>query len=612
MSLLESLKRRRVVPWLGAYLAGGFLVLEGVDQLVGYEFIPELAYRIVLVFYLFGVPGTIVLAWFHGERGQQELERSEIWLQSMLLVGALLTSVVVFRDYRADQATRIDVAAEIGLDPRGVAVLYFEDLDGGLGFVADGLTEALIDRLSAVRALDVISRNGVEPFRESELSADSVARILSVRNVIEGSVEPRGGEIRVTARLVDGFSGVDVDRTSFDVDAEDLLAARDSLALRIAESLRQRLGEEVRVRETRGGTASVEAWSSVQRAERLIRNAEEFEERDELDAALTTLAAADSTLMLAETADPEWVEPVVLRAEVQWVIAFLHAVMGDLETSERQAIGGLALTERALNMSPRDPEALEMRGTLRYWLWQLGVTGDHDESERALAAAREDLESAVDADPTLATAWSQLAHLYGNTGDLADMIIAARRAYEEDAYLRTASRILGQLFWGRFDQEQFNDAQERCDTGRARFPEDPRFVRCEMYLLLAPVREPDPDSAWALHERLVQLAPEAQRPYEERLGYLLVGGVMNRAGLADSAQTLFERGRANEQIDPEMFLLGEEAKIRSATGDVDAAMEVAKRYVAANPGHSFEVGGQIHWMWRPLREHPEFRSVMQR
>ena len=50
-----------------------------------------------------------------------------------------------------------------GLDLRRIAVLYFDDLsrNGELGYLADGLTEAVIDNLAQVRTLDVISKNGV-------------------------------------------------------------------------------------------------------------------------------------------------------------------------------------------------------------------------------------------------------------------------------------------------------------------------------------------------------------------------------------------------------------------------------------------------------------------
>ena len=55
-----------------------------------------------------------------------------------------------------------------GLEQNRVAVLYFADQsrDSSLRYLADGLTEALIDQLKGIRALDVVSRGGVAPFRE--------------------------------------------------------------------------------------------------------------------------------------------------------------------------------------------------------------------------------------------------------------------------------------------------------------------------------------------------------------------------------------------------------------------------------------------------------------
>src|SRR5881409_3828276 len=76
-----------------------------------------------------------------------------------------------------------------GLDPRHVAVLYFDDLSAGrtLGYLADGLTEALIDALSQVPALSVVSKNGVARFRDAPLAADSVARALSAGTLVAAS-----------------------------------------------------------------------------------------------------------------------------------------------------------------------------------------------------------------------------------------------------------------------------------------------------------------------------------------------------------------------------------------------------------------------------------------
>ena len=61
-------------------------------------------------------------------------------------------------------------------NPSRVGVLYFvdESRNGDLRYLADGLTESLIEQLSQVNALDVVSADGVRPFRGSVVSADSI------------------------------------------------------------------------------------------------------------------------------------------------------------------------------------------------------------------------------------------------------------------------------------------------------------------------------------------------------------------------------------------------------------------------------------------------------
>lgn len=614
MSVFENLRRRRVFPWLGAYIAGGFIALEGVDQLVGNSILPGVAYRVALVFYVFGMPGTLIVAWFHGEKGPQKPPKLEVWLQGSMLVAALAISGILIRNYR-EAAASVDEATAAGLDPRAVAVLYFEDLspDGELRFAADGLTEALIEQLSQVRALDVVSSNGVATYRDVDLPPDSIARALNVGSLIQGSVESRRDRLRVTARLVDGLSGADIERESFELPAEDLLAARDSVAQSISGFLRERLGEEVRLRERKSGTASVEVWSFVQRAERLRKQSTELRDRDELDEALAALSDADSLLALAGTIDPAWTQPFVLRADVAFRRGWIWAALkGDFETGAAELRAGLPHAEQALALSTREPDALEARGTLRYILWLLDAVDDADEADRLLDDAQADLEASVDMDPSLASAWSMLSHLYMQRADNASVALAARRAYEEDAFLQNADQVLGRLFWAHYDLEQFNDARRWCEAGNRRFPDDHNFIQCQLWLMLAPSEEADPDSAWELHAALQDVLEAGQRPIEERKGYLLVGGILRKAGMADSASSILSLGRADEEIDPGEELVVLEARIQAVTGDPDGAMDLLRRYVAANPAHSFKVGGQLHWNWRPLRDRPDFRLLMTR
>src|SRR5207247_5348534 len=114
------------------------------------------------------------------------------------------------------------------------------------GYPGEGLTEALSEERRQVPSLTVISRNGAARYRDPGIPADSVARALKVGTIVRGDVEMAGGGrgFRVSVRLIDGASGADFKRASLEQPAGAVLAIRDSLAQKLAEFLRERLGEE--------------------------------------------------------------------------------------------------------------------------------------------------------------------------------------------------------------------------------------------------------------------------------------------------------------------------------------------------------------------------------
>jgi len=501
-------------------------------------------------------------------------------------------------------------AEATGLDPRHLAVLYFEDLSPRkkLGYLSDGLTEALIDALTQVPALSVISKNGVAAYRAPDLAPDSVARALSVGTVVRGDVEETGNGFRVSVRLIDGASGADYKRASFDQPAGDLLVMRDSLTRKVAEFLRQRLGEEIRLREERAGTRNLAAWSLRERAERTRKDAEAALERGEPNLALTAFHQADSVAALAEAADGQWVDPIVFRGQV----AYRRSRLAE---TPREAVewiqAGSDDAERALRLAPNDPGALELRGTLRYFRWTLRVTPDPVAAQALLQSARHDLEAAVQLDPSRASAYSTLSHLYYQVEDVPAAVLAARRAYEQDAYLSVARDVLSRLFIGSLDLEQFSQAERWCGEATRRFPRDYRSAQCQLLLMATPVRPPDVDRAWQLVALLDTVTPEAFRSYLRLESRLRAGGVIARAGLKDSARHVLDRARAatTRVADPGQDLLAIEAYERTLLGDRDEAIALLKRYSAANPGH-FERGKDISWWWRDLKDDPRFKALV--
>ena len=331
-----------------------------------------------------------------------------------------------------------------GLKVKRVAVLYFTDLsrDSSLGHVASGLTEGLIGELSKVRDLDVVSVNGVAPFRGSDVRRDSIARALNAGTLVEGSVEPVGEQVRATVRLVDGTSGADFgQRATFTLPRRQLLQVRDSVIQEAARLLRARVGDEVQLRELQAETASPEAWALVQRATDIRRSGEASFAAGNTAAALTAIREADSVLTDAERADARWAEVAVQRGQVALLASRATTEKRDRAARLRDGLGHAA---RALTLDPSNATALALRGTLRYQLWRLNLESDAARQQQLLDSAQADLETAVNNDPTLASAHATLSQLYyfPPKEDLVAVVLQARAAYESDAYLRDAEVIL--------------------------------------------------------------------------------------------------------------------------------------------------------------------------
>lgn len=605
----KELRERRITQWLLTYLAAGWVVLAGVDQLADREVLPELAYRIALLVYVAGIPVSLILGWYHGEKGRQRVTLLEVFLLTVVFLGTAGAGVAVVNDYRQERAA---AAGEVGAeyDPRRVAVLYFEDRSGEgreLGHVADGLTEALIAQLSRVGPLDVVSENGVARYRDADLPADSVGRALDAGSVIAGSVESEDQRLRVDVRLIDAASGADIERTAFTMPGGDLLAVRDSVVERASRFLRARLGEEVRIRERRAGTESVEAWTRLLRAERLLKDAQEVRRHDP-ERARTLLVQADSLLRAAETLDKDWADPTVARAELALRRGILAHSAAEAAESARE---GVELADHALEKDPEDARAWEIRGTLRYFHWFLNVSPTPQERAELLDRAQDDLERAVDLDPSLASAHNTLSRLHYERKDLISAALEARQALQADAYLNEADDTLNRLFWSHYDLGQFAEAGRTCREAAARFPDDPRFEQCQLWMMITPTGEPDPRTAWDLLARVDSLVPPDRRAFEHRVTQMIVGGVLARANLPDSARRVLVDARGGPEVDPDQELPGYEAIMRTLLGDEDEAVRLLKRYVSANPHHSFiRVEGDLHWWWRPLRDHPEFDAVV--
>jgi len=457
-------------------------------------------------------------------------QRVLVVLASLVLLGALWMGRELFVANQESNST---------FDPRRIAVLYFDDHSPGrtFAYLADGLTEALIHELSQIKGLEVISRNGVKPFANTGVALDSIVRQLKVGTLVEGSVVRSQDRVRVTVQLIDAANLTHLESHTVERPWGELFALQDEITDEVARVLRERLGEEIRARESRFSTNSVEAWELVQRAHQVLESIEEFLRPDnDVQGAIRRLAQADSLLAVAELADPLWTEPLVQRGQVALWTGLMRGVIDEIDymddsTFTEQLRRGIAFSERALALAPAEPSALELRGKARRFLGLFAA--DSAEAATMLQRAEGDLRGALAAEPSRASAWSELSELLQGTGRINEANRAAQRAFENDAFLDNASQILRRLFWTSLELGAEVDAVRWCEEGRRRFASDPTFLDCAITLMaISSAVEPDADRAW----RLIGEYPDG---LDRNL--LMMAAVLTREGHVDSGQAVLRQ-----------------------------------------------------------------------
>ena len=124
-----------------------------------------------------------------------------------------------------------------------LAVLPFLDLTSqsmAEEYVADGVTEELIGRLSAVPGFHVASPTTSFGFKGKDIQPGEIAKQLNVAYILDGSLREADGKHRVAVRLVRGKDGFVLWSGSYDSTGQDVLALQDTIAGDVAAALRKK------------------------------------------------------------------------------------------------------------------------------------------------------------------------------------------------------------------------------------------------------------------------------------------------------------------------------------------------------------------------------------
>ena len=292
-----------------------------------------------------------------------------------------------------------------------------------LGYVADGIEEALAAKLFQLKEVHIASSDAVEKAAAKDLPLAKLARELGVNLVLQGSVQGNSDKLRVTFNLDDATTGKRVWSQEFPGAPGDLLALEDQIYGNVATALALKLTDEEQARVGAHPTENVKAYDLYLQGRNTLRNGHAqdayrqavglFEQAIDKDPnfALAYTGLADSSIrMYGETKDGVWAQKATLSArQAERLSNNLPEVLislGSVYAATGQNTQAITELKRALALAPNSDEAYRSLGDA------YALSGQSDEAISAY-------QNAVAANPYFWANHVALGNAYFKRGDTA-------------------------------------------------------------------------------------------------------------------------------------------------------------------------------------------------
>ncbi len=411
----QELKRRKVIRVISVYAAAAFVILELTDIVSPSLGLPDWTLNFIIVLLCVGFLIAVILSWIYDVNPEGGLERtltvdraagdekkstSNGWRIASYVSLLVIIFLIVLNVIPDDRKRKKE-----GILDKSIAVLPFENLsleEGNEHFV-DGLVEDLLNRISVIEELKVISRTSSEMYRERGMkSVPEIASELGVAYILEGSVQRYGNKARITVQLIDAVHDDHLWAKNYDRNLEDVFKTQSEIALRIVSELNAILTSRQEIQIQESGTKNIKAFELYQLGrfhwnkrtkEGYLKSLEYFDKAIETDPdyALAYAGKADTYNLMAiqghmdalEGRDKA-VELAMLALEQDENLAEAYTVLGsvydylvnDWEKAEKAF-------QRALELNPNYSTAHH------YYAEHLSILGKHKQARRHIDLAIE-------------------------------------------------------------------------------------------------------------------------------------------------------------------------------------------------------------------------------
>jgi len=448
-----------------------------------------------------------------------------------------------------------------------VAVLPFANQsdDPNMDYLSDGLSESIINNLSQLPNLKVISRASTFKYKGKEIDPAEVARDLSVQAIVTGRVIKRGDQLQLSAELVDASDKTQMWGEQFNRKMVDALAMQTEISKQIAEKLKLRLTNAEQKQLTRDAEVNPQAYELLLRG-RFEQGKGSVEGNRKATEYFNQAIAVDEKYAVA-------------YADLAQSYLFLVGT-GVLNPKEGTPKAEVAV-KRALELEEDLPEAHQSLGVIKFNAWDW-------------AGAEQEVKHALELNPNLAEAHSVYSHLLSCMGRHEQAIAEQRKARDLDplALIQTASLGYALYLARHYDQavEQLKNTLE--------IDKDYSFS----FAILAYTY----DAMGRYNEAISQYEAHIRLAGDNASDQCYLGYSLAKTGRRNEAEAILKKlETSKEYVSP-----AELAVLYLGLAEKEKALSSLERAFAAHDLQMVHLGVDPHY--DPLRSEPRFQELIRK
>ena len=259
-NFFAELRRRNVYKVAVAYAVVGWLLVQVATQVFPFFEIPNWAVRLVVLLIIIGLPIALIIAWAfeltpEGIKQTENVEPSNArsgevlaagrapknrsWIY-VTVIGAALSVALFFIGRHSAPNSGV---SPTGLPEKSIAVLPFENQnrDPDTDYLCDGIPESIINSLSELPKLKVMSRNSVFHYKGKGTDAPTVGKELRVQTVLTGRIRQRGDSLTIGVELINAQDNSQMWGQQYNRKLADVFSVQEEIAKEVSEKLRLKL-----------------------------------------------------------------------------------------------------------------------------------------------------------------------------------------------------------------------------------------------------------------------------------------------------------------------------------------------------------------------------------